>query len=706
MTKRLLALILSLVAFPALGTTYHLKTNGDDTKDGLSVANAWKTFSGATNRIQNATVWAADNTLKVGDGDYTTAVNGSLHVLCSGGMGGTLGHPFTITYETTERGPHITGNADVAISPTSIHAVVTLINCPYTTVKGLHVSGDDTGTNNGYKMIYMMGGQDSSHLTSGQVLQRSLFDHSPRPSGNNENATQSAVSFFYTTGDATNMNLEEENEVYVFAGRCLQQFNASYIERRRNYCNPRDYTYNPNGAGGVHGGPISDAIRGDDQIEVYPGSNNVDENNIAENNGLHGGASAFITSADAASVNNRRYGNIGKGTARAVKEATRGASATLMPIGDEYHDTVFIDTKGLNSSNLGGTMGTWITADGSRNNVFDHVSWFNPGQSVGVVLELDTQGATSTPPAIGDQNYGPFTLTNSVVVGGSSKVSHCVYVEDPAGHGITPGFVSPVTIDHFWCYNATSTPFTPSATGGNVVLTNTHTTDPGFGNCYLWCPPGAACSGAGTAGSDVGATILWATEVVAGVPTLKQDSAHALWDFTTGNPKAWWLGATVTGINDVAGDSLQNIGARLNNGVANGCAFPPGLGYNPTNTPTATLTPTLTRTRTPTPAQSPTPTITPTASNTPTKTNTPTVTRTPTGTPTTALCPRHWRFGPSGSWQSGSAPCSQPDWFTIDTVPTPTPTPLPPEARLRQQRRRERWIDTVVLAASLHLRTP
>jgi hypothetical protein len=90
-----------------------------------------------------------------------------------------------------------------------------------------------------------------------------------------------------------------------------------------------------------------------------------------------------------------------------------------------------------------------------------------------------------------------------------------------------------------------------------------------MGSCYAWIPATSNLKGAGLGGADIGANVLYAYQD--GVLT-----ANKLWDTTNHTFVTGFKGATVAGVNDVAGSSLANIGARLHLGTANGCAYPAG----------------------------------------------------------------------------------------------------------------------------------
>jgi hypothetical protein len=143
----------------------------------------------------------------------------------------------------------------------------------------------------------------------------------------------------------------------------------------------------------------------------------------------------------------------------------------------------------------------------------------------------------------------------------------------------TQGFiVEPAPATDNWTINypnsfGNGTAFSPAASDPNI--TNEQTIDPVLGSCYLWLPDASPLKGAGLAGADIGATILY--RYVDGVLTTTK-----LWDDVTGE---FPHGAIIAGVNDIAGQSLFDVHERLHVGTANGCAFPAGYAGSPPANP-------------------------------------------------------------------------------------------------------------------------
>jgi hypothetical protein len=83
----------------------------------------------------------------------------------------------------------------------------------------------------------------------------------------------------------------------------------------------------------------------------------------------------------------------------------------------------------------------------------------------------------------------------------------------------------------------------------------------------VFIPENSILKGAGVAGADIGANVLYRYEN--GLLTKKP-----LWDPASGR---FPCGATVPGLNDVAGSSCFDVHKRLNVN-ANGCSLPAGYG--------------------------------------------------------------------------------------------------------------------------------
>jgi hypothetical protein len=94
----------------------------------------------------------------------------------------------------------------------------------------------------------------------------------------------------------------------------------------------------------------------------------------------------------------------------------------------------------------------------------------------------------------------------------------------------------------------------------NFRVSDRQTINPQMGTCYLWSPDGSAIAGQG-----IGATVI-------DVYSKGALTATQLW---TPSGQFAFQGATVAGLNDRAGESLYDVGTRLNVNQ-NGCLFPTG----------------------------------------------------------------------------------------------------------------------------------
>jgi hypothetical protein len=324
--------------------------------------------------------------------------------------------------------------------------------------------------------------------------------------------------------NSTNV-LIEENELYYFHRHAVLLYHLRSNTVRRNYANSRGYHDIPGGR--KSGGP-----GGDESFSCYPCSDSVFENDISE-----GSLDGYTVNASGESVNDKYFGDISLNDEEGWRIDARGSTLETMPRGTELHDVVVVGST---------RFGMWISS--SKNTVIDHASIF---PSKGPGIKQDTQTS------VGDGALS-LAVTNSFIKGTGS---HGLAIEDPPGHGTTLSW----TADRVWS-SGMRTPFAPSAGAGSGTLSRAATTDPGVGACRLWIPAGAPAKGAGAQGTDLGATILYRYEngKLTDVP---------LWDPSTG--AFLGRGATVAGLNDVAGSSLFDVHVRLNVG-RNGCPFPDG----------------------------------------------------------------------------------------------------------------------------------
>ena len=318
--------------------------------------------------------------------------------------------------------------------------------------------------------------------------------------------------------------LIEENEIYYFHRVGIILYGgANNNEVRRNYANSRGYT---NIAGGYPNGGTEYGM------VSYASNGNIFENNISENVGGCG-----FNNEDTAS-SNTFIGNI---SARNASCGFRMGPHTggAQPTGNVWTNNVAISNPVIGFWNRGG-KGT-----------YDHNSAFGTSTTL-ADFQSDLDSGVSY------SNYA-FIINDSLAQNGSAGFK----VVNVSGNDFSFGNIS--------TFN-TAVNFSPSSN-----VTNAFTSNPGLGSCYLWIPDSSQLKGAGSGGGDVGANIVFRYEGGA-------STGQPLWDPTTGAPL--YKGATVAGVNDVAGSSLFDIANRLNINK-NGCALPTTGGTNVASAPSA-----------------------------------------------------------------------------------------------------------------------
>lgn len=499
MRKLIFAIL--LLASPVFGTTRYINDTGSDANScAASVASgsAKLTFASAI------ACMAAGDTLIVMDGTYTKATHGHISI---SGVNGSGGLPYTIQAEN-ERLAFISGDGTTA--------PLKITNSSYWVFHGLRLKNVDncvggsnytqcTNNDNGVALV-----ENCNNIT----LRRLLVSH------NNRYRNQHLVLVF-----GSSSILVEEVEGYFAhrGGIMLSQTNNSTV--RRCYINSRSYADIANGY------PTSgiDSSQGDENIAVYPGSNNTIENSISET-----AAYGFLLQAAGALSGNHILGSIANSHQNGFLATTLDTSANV--------DTVIKNCVGISSS----TANFWSRSNSNAR--FDNVTSFS-GTTYGIRADRKTGASFGQPP------YSFFS-DNALAISNGTGVSVAT----------TDG---PTTwlVDYPNAFSNT-TNYSPSS---HANLTNNTTTDPSLGSCKLWIPVGNAMKGAGKAGADKGANILYqyVNRVLTSTP---------LWITSGGNTNNFTgCGVEVSGLND-SGNRCTTIDERLNVGAANGCAFPSGYG--------------------------------------------------------------------------------------------------------------------------------
>jgi parallel beta-helix repeat protein len=306
-------------------------------------------------------------------------------------------------------------------------------------------------------------------------------------------------------------SLVEENEVYSFHRWGILIYGGSNNEVRRNYVNNRGY--DQIGGGYSNNGSIFG-------IGPYESSGNIFENNISEDSATQSSGTAGIEVESSAS-NNTFFGNIG-GPGLSYEIKTNPHTGMGQGTGNVLTNTVSVHPA---------TFSVWAR---STQISFDHANAFGtPGAAAG--FQSDNDSSISYP------SYA-FTVSNSTAQGFSTGIGY-------NSTNVTG------TCDH-------DNNFGNSSSYSGCTATNPNTANPAFGACYLWVPVASPLHGAGAGGTDIGANIEY--EYVNGALT-----AIPLWSAASGSFRQ---GATVTGLNDVATQSLFDVQNRIN-AKQNGCAF-------------------------------------------------------------------------------------------------------------------------------------
>jgi hypothetical protein len=465
-------------------TTYYINDTGSDANLGTSAVTPWLSWAYAFAKS------TCGDQLIVMDGIYTTTENGafSLKKVC------TVGTAYTVIAQN-ERKALLNGDGKTV--------PLLISNSAYITVQGLRVKNSDNAQGLANSNVYVA---NSNHIT----LRRLLVSHNNRYF--NDHLIQLTRSPY---------SLVEENELYYFHRHAIILHGTSNSIVRRNYCHARNYA-------DISGGfPSGAASTGDDCGVVYPGNDNIIENNIADGPLLKG----FAVQALGAGRGNGFYGNISIGADIGVSLDVRGTGLSMMP-----RDTLIENMVVVGPSSMG------IRSRGAKNTQCNHC------------MVLSTKNGIAADTVAGEPGDGDYSFfSNNSLVSGSSAGT---------------GFAVTSEIQTWTVNNSNSVnnmrDYTPVQ---NSRFVDYKTVDPILGSCRVWIPDTSPMKKIGTNGKDIGANILYRYEngTLTKVP---------LWDRSTGE---FPHGAIVDGVNDVAGQSLFDVHKRLNVN-ANGCSFPANYG--------------------------------------------------------------------------------------------------------------------------------
>jgi len=486
-------LVLLLVPSLAQAATYYISPSGSNSNNGQTTSTPWLTWAHA---LANT---SCGDILIARDGTYTTATHGALVVskVC------TLGAQYTIRAEN-ERMAHIASNG-------TTYAIRTL-NASYINIEGLRASTIDNATTGTSTVQARL----SDHITFRRIL----------AVGNNRYFNTHVIELWETDD-----SLVEESEAHLFHRHGFITEHGVRNTFRRNYCHPHNRA---DIAGGYASATPSS---GENCFIVYPGNDNVFENNIADGFQLKGFAAEATNNAD----RNKVLGHIVIGAQRGIQFDSRvGTGEQYMPKDNTITDTVIINPT-LRGGYFRGTKRTTVT------NVA--ILGDNTASTQGFVADLPPTAPGDGAPSITFSNVLVTSMASTDFLIGASHTWTGTNVDAFD----TPSY-SPATSDPDWV--------------------GASTTDPQMGACKVWRPDGSAAKT-----NNWGADILY--RYVDGVLT-----STPLWNTSTGE---FPHGAIIAGVNDTPGESVADVHTRLNVNTG-GCLFPTGYvpgggggGGTPTN---------------------------------------------------------------------------------------------------------------------------
>ncbi|BFU90346.1 MAG: hypothetical protein NTAFB01_15330 [Nitrospira sp.] len=400
---------------------------------------------------------------------------------------------------------------------------VYVVNSAYIIIDGLYARSTD---NSGSKFGYPFFTNRNNHITLKNLVARNP----------NRYANTHAIAV-----ENSQDILVEDSEVYTFHRHCVEAWVSQRVVVRRQYCNPRGGKI-PGGFG-LNQGPLGSGAA---VVTMYPCKDCILENSIAdgtthpmylnEMNATYAAGIVMSGSKVLGSICYKcNYGN-------AVYPGGRY-------VVDTNHSPQNILIRDVASVNFSGSA-NGVRCSDCMNVTVDHFTLLGSGTGTnGIQADQTNFGATPAQSSI--------TITNTLI-------------SDMAGSGFSINGYNTWIGNKLYSYSngAAFSPGLPSN------WTNTSTSNHGMGTCKMWVPEGSPLKGAGTGGSDIGATILY--RYVNGVLT-----STPLWDPATGE---FPHGASdLDGMNRVAGQSLFDIHTRLNVDTG-GCSFPRNYGNGDSDT--------------------------------------------------------------------------------------------------------------------------
>ena len=465
------------------GATYYLSTSGSDSASGASSSSPWKTFSHALPRL------SPGDTLILANGTYTDYNSGWPFFRCgSTAKNGTASSPITIK-AANERQAFLKGDGN-------LYGIL-VWDCSYWVFEGLRVeSADKSNSITPGQAIYAL---NSHHLTFRRLLVQK-----------NNRYQNSPLILFANTHNS----LIEESELYSFHRHGIDLAYSNNNTLRRNFLNSRDHR---DISGGYRSEPFN---RGDSAIAIYPGSNNIIENNVIENTGQ-----SVEINAASTTVNNKFFGNISIRNNYGIISRARGNSLGEMP-----RDTIIENHVALNSSYYGGYFRS------TKNTMCKNCTSLNSGYG---------GFAADKPSPYGDGSPSVY-FRNSLMI---SNGTYGILAHNQANYKIESSNGIGQYLNFY------------PKTGSSLI--NVSSVDARMGACKVFIPSNSPLKGKGINGADIGANVLYRYEN--GGLTNKP-----LWNRSSGE---FSCGAKVAGVNDIAGSSCFDVNKRLNVN-SNGCSLP------------------------------------------------------------------------------------------------------------------------------------
>jgi len=499
------------LATPAAASTYYISPRGADSNAGTSADAPWKHFDHALPRLQPG------DTLVLKEGRFTRGDTGLLRVNCGNDIeNGTPSAPITVR-AAKERRAHL--------DSTGQHHPFLVRNCSYWRFRGLRSSmGDSEQAESG--VISTVKLVNSDHIR----MRRLLVHHNNRY----ENSTLVKISKSHHVTVI-------ESEFYYFHRNGLSSYKSAHVTYRRCYANSRGHADLPDGRPSHN---VSDD-GGDRTYVFYHGSNGLVENSISENKSEgFGGISGFDTVTGTPGGRNIRVlGSI------SLRDNVNGAFQTRR----ENSNSEPAENLHVRHSLFARTLRGGFISRAVRDLTMENVT----------VLE---NGSGFFSGSFRESGQWP----SCSQIGGCKLRFRNILTSNLSGDVLSnvarPDVDLLFEFGNTWKSGGFDISENPDDGSGSIrKTTSDQPTGVGLGEgkCAVYIPEDSNMKGAGEAGADIGANILYRYED-------GELTDEPLWDPKTGE---FPCGAVVPGINDVPGESCFDVHDRLNVGT-NGCPIP------------------------------------------------------------------------------------------------------------------------------------